>query len=986
MPEDDITVDEKKDDESVAEQGAETHDTTSTIICWQRVVDARVADCDGLPRQAVTSLITDFSVTNGIRDFLRGHVAVFTSPTSDPTERRKSFETIKLFFARIDDQAKQDATDASDAMGRNHTSAIAQVDIHLDSKGVAEQSAREEQDESKQTANIDGDATAQNVNAVMNDNSNNSRQRSNNDPAYRAQHEGEATGNHAGGASEQATCGQHDVILGPAYANQNTRGKTILDETLKACAAKFLHLHTAEAKMAFCRKVYSKLLAGGIRFLIQESPTSTRLVALDEKKIIALLLKGLSARARDQQNRQPPPTTRALAVTVPQQQTATVRLVSRSEIRPRDVLLGEGLPLLGNKYYNQQYRFYRNQGYDQSSSSAMAIENVRRNGGRFFVAAEASGGFWKEVASDKLHESLQKKRSNPIRLLTGPPKRTEPSQADPQPFRMRPAVAALTRGPEDAVVHQLFRCEKSDVLLGKFEYAPSWPGNKSYTELLNKYARKYPTCRPGQQMERKALIARRAVNDILFNGGRFLKHCQDRTGPETLVEEAWLKVDLKYVEQLTCRMLPDAPEQLIYQGNTDAPRFEPIPTTVRVRPLNQPRLADYAAASLPGGDGDSGSSTSNQQISSPEIVDLTDGCDAEYSSEDAGLVPHEDSLAPEGNMEMQDPIDAEIAELFQETNDSSTADQPASIQEESDAPELTFIYAMSDRKPTHACTQDERPLTKVALPPSPVLPAELTEQVSCRLREWDPFWEIISIVGIGVTCKVQMTSPETQLINTAANFSLSLTERQLETFSLSWGKKRSRSERCDGVVALILRMLPVDKELYEGKRADCHLWPKGTFLQINGEKIWIVQRKQQTHDHSEWKSLCGDLDVTEYIQDPEKVNNFQFFCFDDKPYVFVLSFCRYRSAEQLQLNLTAPSSKVISVLPQESCFGKALNFAAQQVMVTIDDDSGDEAGSNEVGKLIISLLCPISKALMKNPVRGKQCKHFQVWFCFCTTL
>jgi hypothetical protein len=55
-----------------------------------------------------------------------------------------------------------------------------------------------------------------------------------------------------------------------------------------------------------------------------------------------------------------------------------------------------------------------------------------------------------------------------------------------------------------------------------------------------------------------------------------------------------------------------------------------------------------------------------------------------------------------------------------------------------------------------------------------------------------------------------------------------------------------------------MRALPLQRSAKEDKkRADCHLWPKGTFIEINGggnrKVAKIIQRRQQQHDPSEWK-------------------------------------------------------------------------------------------------------------------------------------
>jgi len=298
-----------------------------------------------------------------------------------------------------------------------------------------------------------------------------------------------------------------------------------------------------------------------------------------------------------------------------------------------------------------------------------------------------------------------------------------------------------------------------------------------------------------------------------------------------------------------------------------------------------------------------------------------------------------------------------------------------------DGGEVVEITAMPDKSTstgTFACTQHERPATKVTFVPSQQLNIGLARQVEQRLQEWDPFWETLSIVGMGVTSKVQSTSPNTDLIKSAAVYNLPLPLNDPSNSRLRWGEKKEGMWR-NGDVALILRMLPVDINTGQKKRADCHLWAKGTFLQMNWRKIRLEQRKQQSHNESEWKSQCQILDVTEHVQDLRQPNNIQFFCYDDQPYVFVFSLCQYRSVTELQTTLTTPSNdEAVTVLPREACFDKAMDFASQHMTVNLDSDHEDD--HDDLGKFVYSLLCPISKTIMTTPVRGKNCKHFQVRF------
>jgi hypothetical protein len=95
-------------------------------------------------------------------------------------------------------------------------------------------------------------------------------------------------------------------------------------------------------------------------------------------------------------------------------------------------------------------------------------------------------------------------------------------------------------------------------------------------------------------------------------------------------------------------------------------------------------------------------------------------------------------------------------------------------------------------------------------------------------------------------------------------------ERRNSLFATKFANEESKNNRVWGVNwgenikdyksgdrRLLLRTLPLTRSLKEStQRADCHLWPKGTFIQLKiGEEIKeqvvkISQRQQQHHDVS----------------------------------------------------------------------------------------------------------------------------------------
>jgi hypothetical protein len=78
----------------------------------------------------------------------------------------------------------------------------------------------------------------------------------------------------------------------------------------------------------------------------------------------------------------------------------------------------------------------------------------------------------------------------------------------------------------------------------------------------------------------------------------------------------------------------------------------------------------------------------------------------------------------------------------------------------------------------------------------------------------------------------------------------------------------------------------------------------------------------------------------------------------------------------LYKTLTNPSSpEAIERLSLEAAMDKAVGFTIEQMLVVDSDEDEEE---EELGKFIFSLLCPLTGSPMKFPVRGRNCKHWQV--------
>jgi hypothetical protein len=291
------------------------------------------------------------------------------------------------------------------------------------------------------------------------------------------------------------------------------------------------------------------------------------------------------------------------------------------------------------------------------------------------------------------------------------------------------------------------------------------------------------------------------------------------------------------------------------------------------------------------------------------------------------------------------------------------------------APEESMtIVASQDLKPTKARTVEARSMTHVTFKRIIQHDSINATSILHRLNEWDPCWKNVYIKHIGITSPVAAVTPPTELIQTAAFFALDIDSTR--EMNLSWGIDRSTSPWKDEESTLLLRMLPQNYD--SKKRSDYHSWPKGTFLQINGQPISIHQRKQIHYNTKEWKDMSQELNIVPAIKNPHLPSKVEIFCYDDQPYLYCVSFNQYRSVDTLLKCLTSTTSpEKIKTVPSDEGKKQAISFAASLISIGIDSDDEDDK-TDELGKFVVSLKCPISKSIMDIPVRGKNCMHRQV--------
>jgi len=243
-----------------------------------------------------------------------------------------------------------------------------------------------------------------------------------------------------------------------------------------------------------------------------------------------------------------------------------------------------------------------------------------------------------------------------------------------------------------------------------------------------------------------------------------------------------------------------------------------------------------------------------------------------------------------------------------------------------------------------------------------------------RFQQWDPYWKIQHIVGMVETFPISRlenlktgTKPEQ-----ATECTIKL-DAKYAAMVRDWGKSPEKGKRYKhGETRLLVRMLPMRLAQKKRPRADTHLWPKGTFVQLIGMPVSIDQRRQQQHDPSQWKSMSTPLDLTPKISHPKGVNKLQLYFLDNEPYVMCVALCSYVSPDTL--NSVVWNENWVKKLSIEEAKAKALENANRQTVVLEDTDT-----SNDISSFIFPLSCPVSQQLLKTPVRGKTCNH---WQCF----
>ncbi|GKY98427.1 hypothetical protein MPSEU_000800200 [Mayamaea pseudoterrestris] len=255
-----------------------------------------------------------------------------------------------------------------------------------------------------------------------------------------------------------------------------------------------------------------------------------------------------------------------------------------------------------------------------------------------------------------------------------------------------------------------------------------------------------------------------------------------------------------------------------------------------------------------------------------------------------------------------------------------------------------------------------------------------------RLIRWDPYWLFDSQVQVGKTFGFVSKRSESRSLKSAMQLrirpdrDLLMNDRQSavmnnrQSAESAWGDSASRPLSAYSP-RVLLRMIPVDDAI--ANRADCHLWPRGTFLQINGKPVQLQQRKMT--NQGKWEGNCKILNLGALVKSPFDELTIEMCCHDDMPFYFCLAVCRYQPPIQVLYDLMdRRRERPLRML--RLLRGAGIERAKRHLSASFEAiDAGDDEDVCAEARFTFSLLCPISKRLLTCPVRGVHCKH---WQCF----
>ncbi len=269
---------------------------------------------------------------------------------------------------------------------------------------------------------------------------------------------------------------------------------------------------------------------------------------------------------------------------------------------------------------------------------------------------------------------------------------------------------------------------------------------------------------------------------------------------------------------------------------------------------------------------------------------------------------------------------------------------------------------------------------KITCHPKPITKV-MTQIIDRRIREWEPYRNPFAYVAMGLTSAVETCLPEGNFARTAFSTQIDLSKAKFHNAGkypitlanypgMHWGTKVENN------LELSLVMFPLKRnEKDQSKRADGHLWPKGSFLVVQNNPQELQQRRQESHDPRLWKGCSAPLDLVPLIKDPKRPIKIDLCSYDEDSYFYCVMLCSIQTPDALYRQLTEPGPFALERINRGQAMELAANIARRQVVQLDCDDDAEK----EKGKLIFSLLCPLSKTVMETPVRSSKCNH---WQCF----
>jgi hypothetical protein len=267
---------------------------------------------------------------------------------------------------------------------------------------------------------------------------------------------------------------------------------------------------------------------------------------------------------------------------------------------------------------------------------------------------------------------------------------------------------------------------------------------------------------------------------------------------------------------------------------------------------------------------------------------------------------------------------------------------------------------------------------------------KMLADAGAAFEQWEPFWQTEKVVAAGVTSVVRnvdwMKHPSWEPNSEFKNIPRTVAHFRIPSFTgnaskqIAWGMTKIHANNIAptvGDVVLVLRMLPITVER-KYKRANCHLWPKGTFLMVNKIPVALNQRIQVSNDAAKWEKMSYPLDLSSHIRNCSENTIVAMCCQDDTQYLYMVAVCRYKPPLELLKELLHEASPFLFKMTLAESMEKAMGYMNKNSMITIDDGNDGDSRENGAGKLVFSLVDPVTKTPMKTPVRGQRCKHWQV--------